>query len=293
MAPKAGSSPLRLGRSDLRGDDEEDDVKPNRPIARQIALTAAHPRPRGEDGDDAPSLARRRLLGLLPTLAVGCVARRTGADAATGPRPASMPLEALLDRVVARVSDTAGSLAARSAHAREVTLADLVRFHGHPCDGLMIAARGLALGLAELFGDGPVDRTDLAGATNASVCYGDVLGYLTGARHRCYGSITVDAKLGDEWLLLHRATGDAVRVAHRPGVKPARLVEQEAALRAATCPSELIAEVGSLQRELSERVWIAPARELFTVERITFPYDPGKLRADVVKRDCQTAVGAP
>jgi formylmethanofuran dehydrogenase subunit E len=266
-------------------------LKPTRPIVREIVPSAPPPLTHASGEGDAPSMDRRRLLGLLPILAAGCAAPRTSADASATKRTPPTPLEALLDRVVARVSDTSGNLAARSPHAREVRLADLVLFHGHPCDGLMIAARGLALGLAELFGDGPVDRTDLAGATNASVCYGDVLGYLTGARHR-YGSLTVDAKLGDEWLLLRRATGDAVRVSLRPGVKPARLVEQEAALRATTCPSDVIAEVASLQRELSERVWSASAQELFTIARVTFPYDPGKLRGDVIKRDCATAVDA-
>ncbi len=265
---------------------EEDDVNPS--MADRTSFEAPK-RPSGAGAEGAPSLARRRLLGLLPIQAADCAAPRSSVDAGRPTRAAPTPLEALLDRVVGRLSDTSGNLTGRSPSARDVRLADLVLFHAQPRHGLMIAARALALGLGELFGGAPLDRTELAGATNASICYGDVLGYLTGARHR-YGSLTVDAKLGDEWFLLRRTTGDALRIALRAGVKPARLIRRETTLRAATCPSDVIAEVASLQRELSERVWSAPTSEVLTMEPVANPYDPGKLCGDVVTRDCATGV---
>ena len=152
----------------------------------------------------------------------------------------------------------------------------------------MVATRGICLGLSELFDGGPVDRTDMAAATNASVCYGDVAEYLTGARHR-YGSMVVDASLKDEWILLRRATKRAVRVSLRPNMKPSALAGRESALRGAACDPDLMAEVESLQREFIDRVWRARPDECFNVESTTFPYDPGKLRADVSKRDCRSS----
>ncbi len=104
---------------------------------------------------------------------------------------------ALMDQIVVYAIDTGGSLSPRSAAPVAIHLRDLVVCHGHACDGLMVATRGICLGLSELFNGGPVDRTDMAVATNASVCYGDVAEYLTGARHR-YGSMVVDPGLKDD-----------------------------------------------------------------------------------------------
>ena len=248
---------------------------------------ASSRRVRRNDSIELRRRGRRELLTLFPLLAAGCAgsALRAPPRAAAREPPPPAPLAPLMDRVVVQVIDTTGNLSPRSRVPSEVRLRDLVLYHGHACDGLMIAARGIAFGLADLFDGGPVDRTDMAVATNGSVCYGDVAEYLTGARHR-YGSMVVDAGLGEEWVILRRATGVAVRVALRPGVKPAAIGEKEAALRAGACPPDLIAQVESFQHELARRVWDARPEAIFTLARVAYPYDPGKLRADVGKRDC-------
>ncbi len=233
---------------------------------------------------------RRQILTLLPLFAAGCAVQQLKSRATpAADRGLSSPFpSSLMDQIVVLTIDTAGSLSPRSTVPGVVRLRDLVLYHGHACDGLMVAARGIAFGLAKLFDGGPVDRTDMAAATNASVCYGDVAGYLTGARHR-YGSMVVDTNLGDEWILLRRAANRAVRVALRPGVKPISLGARESALRAAACPSDLMAEVESLQHELAAKVWNAPPDACYQVEPASFPYEPGKLRGDVGKRDCPPA----
>lgn len=248
---------------------------------------ASSHRSRQGDSTDSRRRGRRELLTLFPLLAAGCAGCGPRAPAATAARaaPPPAPLASLMDRVVVHVIDTAGNLSPRSRVPAEVRLGDLVLHHGHACDGLMLAARGIAFGLENLFDGGPADRTDIAVATNGSVCYGDVAEYLTGARHR-YGSMVVDAGLGDEWVILRRATGTAVRVALRAGVKPAVIGEKEAALRAGACPPDLIAQVESFQHELARRVWAARPEDIYTIARAGYPYDPGKLRADVGKRDC-------
>jgi|GEM_PF-1825438 len=238
-------------------------------------------------------LYRRHVLAWLPLLAAGCAVSRMISRAVPATDSGSSPPanSNVLDDIVIYVIDTSGSLSPRSRVPVAIHLRDLVLYHGHVCDGLMVSARGIAFGLADLFDGGPVDRTDMAAATNASVCYGDVAEYLTGARHR-YGSMVVDASLGDEWILLRRATNRAVRVALRPDVKPSALAERESALRAAACPPDLIAEVGSLQREFAARVWDLRPDECFHIQRINFAYDPGKLRGDVSKRDCPSTISS-
>jgi hypothetical protein len=45
---------------------------------------------------------------------------------------------------VVKVVDTVSSLGPLATEPQVVTLADLVRDHGHPCDGLLVAAAGIA-----------------------------------------------------------------------------------------------------------------------------------------------------
>ncbi len=187
---------------------------------------------------------------------------------------------------VVQVVDTASSLGPLAREPRTVTLEDLVRYHGHPCDGLVVAAVGIARGLEALFPGGVVDRTDLEVAVNRSACYGDVAAYLTGARHR-YGTLVVDPKLGDEWILHRRSTGATVRVRLRDGVKPAALPRLEAELRSAGCPAPLVARVQAIQRSYALAVLSRPAGELFLLERLDrFPYPHGRPRPDAAKASC-------
>lgn len=188
---------------------------------------------------------------------------------------------------VITVRDTVSSLGPLAASdPQQVTLADLVRYHGHPCDGLIAAAAGVAYGLQQLFPEGVVDRTDLAAAVNGSACYGDVVAYLTGTRHR-YGSMSVDPKLGDTWILHRRSTGDTVRVELRPGMKPAELPGLETRLRAAECPTDLITRVQEIQRGYALDILNRPPAEVFVIARLqAFPYATGKPRPDAAKATC-------
>ncbi len=145
-------------------------------------------------------------------LALAAAVLTTGC-AATAPPPSSGPPTPLrtgdLLRTpfapVVRVLDSESSLGPLAREPQTVTFEDLVRYHGHPCDGLAVAAAGIAFGLTRLFPGGLVERTDLASAVNASACYGDLASYLTGTRFR-YGSLVIDRSLGDEWVLACRSS---------------------------------------------------------------------------------------
>jgi formylmethanofuran dehydrogenase subunit E len=189
-------------------------------------------------------------------------------------------------KVLVRALDTESSLGPLATSPQEVTLADLVRFHGHACDGLVAAAEGITLGLGALFPDGVVDRTDVVAATNASPCYSDVASYLTGARP-IYGTLVIDRSLGDEWLLSRRSTGRTVRVRLRSGVKPAALPGLEKTLRATGCDGPLIAEVQRLQSAFIRRLLASPPASLYEVDVLpTFPYPVTAARPDAAKAPC-------
>jgi len=69
------------------------------------------------------------------------------------------------------VLDTESSLGPYAEGTKAVGLKDLIKMHGHPCDGLVTAACALRVGLSHLYPNGPIDRTDTACVTNNSPCY--------------------------------------------------------------------------------------------------------------------------
>ena len=73
-----------------------------------------------------------------------------------------------------QVLDTESSLGPYARQAKTITLQDLIKMHGHPCDGLVTAACAMSVGLQALYPDGIIDRTDTGCITNNSPCYGDV-----------------------------------------------------------------------------------------------------------------------
>lgn len=187
---------------------------------------------------------------------------------------------------VVRVVDTVSSLGPLAPQSQTITLEDLARFHGHPCDGLVVAAAGIEYGLKILFPEGVVDRTDLSIAVNRSACYGDVAAYLTGARHR-YGSMIVDPKLGDEWIITRHSTGQSIRVRLKNSVKPKELPVLEAQLREAKCPKAEIEKVQKIQKDYALRVLSKPPATFFDIEFLeSFPYPVGEARPDAAKASC-------
>jgi formylmethanofuran dehydrogenase subunit E len=179
-----------------------------------------------------PALRPSSLADLLPLLAVllaACVA---------SPRPSSEAAEWyyfdwLADAPQAprfRVLDTESSLGPYAEQDKVITLKDLVKMHGHACDGLVTAACALKVGLDALYPDGVVDRTDTGCITKNSPCYGDVGAYLTGGRIR-FGTQKIDPTLGDVFVLYRFSTGQAVRVSLKHGVFPAELASLETKIR--------------------------------------------------------------
>jgi acetolactate decarboxylase len=186
-----------------------------------------------------------------------------------------------------KVLDTETSLGPLAREAQTVTLRDLVRYHGHPCDGLVVASAAIAYGLEKLFPEGVVDRTDVVAAVNASPCYGDAAAYLTGARAR-YATLVIDKSLGDSWILHRRSTGQTVAVRLKDGIKPKQLPGLEKKLRSEGCDAPLIRRVQALQSGYAKRVLASSPDRVFHIEILSsFPYKVGPIRADATKAGCR------
>ena len=189
-----------------------------------------------------------------------------------------------------KVLDTESSLGPYASRTKTITLKDLVKMHGHPCDGLVTAACALSLGLRELYPEGVIDRTDTGGICNNSPCYGDVVEYLTGGRIR-FGTQKIDPHLGDEFILDRFSTHQAVKVELKPGVFPVAVSQLEAQIRRGDFSVAEMRRCQQMEWDYARNLLQHPLAESFTVTPLanfTWQPDayehPGK-RGDILNKN--------
>jgi len=100
-----------------------------------------------------------------------------------------------------------------------VTIKDMVKFHGHDCEGLSHAACCCKLAFDILFPDGIIDRSVLWGITGTSPCWSDVVAFMTGARIQ-YGNLGYfkDKRYGHAIVIYREDTDQAVLATWKKGV---------------------------------------------------------------------------
>jgi len=191
---------------------------------------------------------------------------------------------------VFHVLDTQSSLGPYARNTKAITLKDLVKMHGHPCDGLVTAACALSLGFKTLYPEGLVDRTDTGCITNNSPCYGDVATYLTGGRIR-FGTQKIDPGMGAEFILYRFSTGKAVKVTLRPGVFPREVRELEGRIRSGHFTLEEMRRCQRLEWAYARKILSRPPEDWFSVQvLVNFSWAPdayqflGK-RGDVINKN--------
>jgi len=100
-----------------------------------------------------------------------------------------------------------------------VGLKEIIKFHGHDCEGLTHAACCCKVAFEILFPDGIVDRSVLRGISGTSPCWSDVVAFLTGARVQ-YGNLGFfrESKYGHAVLLYREDTKTAVLATWKKGI---------------------------------------------------------------------------
>lgn len=100
-----------------------------------------------------------------------------------------------------------------------VTLKDMIRFHGHDCEGTIHAANSARVAFDILFPDGIVDRSVLWGISGNSPCWSDAVAFLTGARVQ-YGNLGFfkDKRYGHAVVLYRDDTQTAVLATWKQGI---------------------------------------------------------------------------
>lgn len=188
------------------------------------------------------------------------------------------------------VRDTESSLGPYSDQTKTITIKDLIKMHGHACDGLVTAACAMSLGLSQLYPDGVIDRTDTGGISKNSPCYGDVVEFLTGGRIR-FGTQKIDPSLGNEFILYRFSTRQAVKVALKPGVFPVELANLETKIRSGDFTVDDLRRCQQRQSDYARSLLQRPLTESFTVVPLeNFSWKPdayehlGK-RGDIINKN--------
>lgn len=184
------------------------------------------------------------------------------------------------------VLDTESAFGRYAPMTKTITLKDLVKFHGHACDGLVQAAMALKLALDDLFPDGVIDRTDLRILSKNGPCYMDVAAYLTGGRIN-FGTLDVDNTLGDSWIVQRISSGKAVKVSRREGVFPDELARLEKKVKSGKATPEELTQTRDLAWDFAKQLLSKPPVNAFALEEVknfTFPksvYDNVGSRSDI------------
>ncbi|APR94071.1 hypothetical protein PATSB16_07290 [Pandoraea thiooxydans] len=114
---------------------------------------------------------------------------------------------------------TRGTQGRYLAYTYPVTLKDMIRFHGHDCEGTTHVANAAWVAFKILFPDGIIDRSVLAGITGDSPCWSDGVAFLTGARVQ-YGNLGFfrDKRYSHAIILYREDTQVAVLATWKEGI---------------------------------------------------------------------------
>ncbi|HQJ95132.1 MAG TPA: formylmethanofuran dehydrogenase subunit E family protein [Syntrophorhabdaceae bacterium] len=169
-----------------------------------------------------------------------------------------------------KVLDTDSALGRYSLKTKEIGLKDIVKYHGHMCDGLVIAYVEINGVLKKLFPNGIVDRTDLRAVSKNGPCWVDTITYMTGARIN-FQTLRIDNSIGDGFIIQRISTGEAYSVHLKPGIFPKDQAELEAKirkLRAEGKPvtTEDINTVEKMADALSLKLLTTPPEELLDIK---------------------------
>ena len=191
------------------------------------------------------------------------------------------------------VLDTESSLGPYADKTKTITLKDLIKMHGHPCDGLIIAAGGLSVGFEELYPNGVIDRTDTGCITNNSPCFGDVAAYLTGGRIR-FGTQKINPDMGMEFILYRISTKQAVKVSLKDGVFPEKLARLEKKIKSGDFTINEMRQCQKLGWDFAENLLNRPLEESFRVKILDkFQWKPDEdihrgPRGDIINKNIQS-----
>lgn len=171
----------------------------------------------------------------------------------------------------------------RLAFEQKIELDDLVKFHGHLCDGLVVGGLAMEVILGEIYPNEPIDRTNLRVVSAPSPCLTDVGAYLSGGRYQ-YNTFFVD-EIDEIYIVQRIDTEEAFSVRMKPGVKPSAIDSLGAIAVKQELPACDIDELRKLEDDFTEQLLKSDPKELFELKKLeNFEWNP-VLKNDFLKTD--------
>ncbi|MGD2054294.1 MAG: formylmethanofuran dehydrogenase subunit E family protein [Gammaproteobacteria bacterium] len=114
---------------------------------------------------------------------------------------------------------TRGTLGRYYQYTYAVTIKDMIKWHGHDCEGTTHAANMMKIAFEILFPDGIIDRSVLKAISGTGPCWSDAVAYLTGARLQ-YGNLGFfkDRNYNHAIILYREDTKTAVLATWKKGI---------------------------------------------------------------------------
>jgi formylmethanofuran dehydrogenase subunit E len=244
-------------------------------------------------------MQRRNFLTISATL-LGASAMNASSSKTLTCKPWYLPPSLALSKnnLALHVRDTDSALGRYNPQGKikTITLDDLVKYHGHLCDGIVFTFLQLSVALKRFFPDGIIDRTDLRGACKNSPCMVDGLSYLTGARIN-FQTLRIDASLGASHILQKISTGETYRVQLKKEMFSEALKKAEESIRVKVAKNETVtpSEIDHAEKLANDFITLmlsTPLEKLIQIEKIdNYTFEPnnsvdafGK-RGDVVNKN--------
>ncbi|MEX1193048.1 MAG: formylmethanofuran dehydrogenase subunit E family protein [Brumimicrobium sp.] len=172
----------------------------------------------------------------------------------------------------------------RLNHEQKITLSDLVKFHGHKCDGLVVGFLAIQEAMKELYPKTPLDRTDLRIVSKSSPCLTDVAIYLTGGRYQ-FSTFYVDNDIDGLFVIQRISDQKTITVNIKEGVIPRDIKSMgKKAVQQELSPCDLD-NLKKLEDDFSDFLISSNSEELFQVDEVKeFEWKP-TTKNDYIKTD--------
>lgn len=185
--------------------------------------------------------------------------------------------------IIFHVKDTDFSKG-RLNNEQTIELNDLVKFHGHLCDGLVLGSLAIQEALKALYGNDAIDRTNLRIVCVSSPCITDVAIYITGGRYQ-FNTFFVDNNINAIYVVQRIDNSATVSVNLNKGIKP-RAIDSLGLLamngKLSSCGLDSLKR---MEDEFTQALLKSEPKDLFTVTHLSdFKWSP-VLRNDFLKSD--------
>lgn len=176
----------------------------------------------------------------------------------------------------------------RLIHQQTITLDDVVKFHGHLCDGLVVGFLGLREALYKIYPDSIIDRTNTRVVSKSSPCLTDIAIYLTGGRYQ-FNTFYVSDSIKYAFIVQRIDNGKTYGVKLKSGIKPAAIDSLGNLANAGKLDACSIDSLHQIENRFLHHLLVTNPQEAFLVDEIkNFIWQPGLqnkfLKTDILNK---------